>query len=105
VLGLCRIFETKLKEQNPSSRNITYDVRDLFTWIDGLSDMGCLVYRFSSLPSDIYINYYICVENYFPFSLEEYCLLVLVLMVSIFLDHITSRKLDKMTTFDAFFFC
>jgi len=41
--GICRIFENKLKDENPSSRNITYDVRDLFTWLDGLSDVGILV--------------------------------------------------------------
>jgi len=41
--GVCRVFETKLKEQNPSARNITYDVRDLFGWIDGVTDVGVLV--------------------------------------------------------------
>lgn len=41
--GICRLFETKLKEQNPNARNITYDVKDLFNWIDSLGDMGALV--------------------------------------------------------------
>lgn len=53
--GLCKIFETHLKQKNPTSRNITYDVKDLFSYIDNLPDLGILVYvymldrvRFSS---------------------------------------------------------
>jgi hypothetical protein len=41
--GVCRLFETQLKENNPTARNITYDVKDLFTFIDNLPDLGILV--------------------------------------------------------------
>jgi hypothetical protein len=42
--GLCKIFESYLKQQNPGSRNITYDVKDLFSYIDDLPDLGLLLY-------------------------------------------------------------
>jgi len=41
--GVCRLFETQLKERNPTARNITYDVKDLFKYIDSLPDLGLLV--------------------------------------------------------------
>jgi len=42
--GLCKLFETHLKLQNPGSRNITYDVKDLYGYIDTLPDLGILVF-------------------------------------------------------------
>lgn len=44
--GLCKIFESYLKHQNPGSRNITYDVKDLFNYIDELPDLGLLMYAY-----------------------------------------------------------
>ena len=53
------MYEQKLKAQNPSHRNITYDISDLFFFIDSLGDLSCLgarraPYRWpqgSALPS------------------------------------------------------
>ncbi|KAH7523950.1 hypothetical protein FEM48_Zijuj06G0066400 [Ziziphus jujuba var. spinosa] len=41
---ICGLYERKLKELNPASRNITYDIADLYNFIDGLTDMSALVY-------------------------------------------------------------
>ncbi|GER32488.1 enhancer of rudimentary protein [Striga asiatica] len=45
--GICGLYERKLKELNPSSRNITYDISDLYNFIDGLADLSALVYDHS----------------------------------------------------------
>lgn len=42
--GICRLYEKKLKDINPTSRNLTYDIADLFNFIDGLTDLSALVY-------------------------------------------------------------
>lgn len=42
--GICALYERKLKEINPAMRDITYDVGDLYNFIDGLADMSALVY-------------------------------------------------------------
>nr|KJB65918.1 hypothetical protein B456_010G119400 [Gossypium raimondii] len=47
--GICGLYERKLKELNPATRNITYDIADLYNFIDGLADMSALVYVFQSL--------------------------------------------------------
>jgi hypothetical protein len=36
------MYEQKLKAQNPAHRNITYDIADLFFFIDSLGDLSCL---------------------------------------------------------------
>lgn len=41
---MCQLFEQRLKELNPSMKNITYDVTDLYDFIDALTDMSALVY-------------------------------------------------------------
>ncbi|KAK9822635.1 hypothetical protein WJX81_001605 [Elliptochloris bilobata] len=41
--GVCGLFEKRLKELNPTRRQITYDVQDLFTFIDHMQDMSALV--------------------------------------------------------------
>lgn len=41
--GVCELFEGRLKDLHPNSRNISYDVQDLFTFIDGLTDISMLV--------------------------------------------------------------
>ncbi|KAF5178343.1 Enhancer of rudimentary-like protein [Thalictrum thalictroides] len=42
--GICGLYERKLKELNPTLRNITYDIADLYNFIDGLVDLSALVY-------------------------------------------------------------
>ncbi|KAJ6924925.1 hypothetical protein NC652_018011 [Populus alba x Populus x berolinensis] len=42
--GICTLYERKLKDLNPANRNITYDIADLYNFIDGLADMSALVY-------------------------------------------------------------
>jgi len=41
--GLCSMFEQKLKAQNPHRGQITYDIADLYDYIDALPDLSCLV--------------------------------------------------------------
>ncbi|XP_071737354.1 enhancer of rudimentary homolog isoform X1 [Rutidosis leptorrhynchoides] len=53
--GICALYERKLKELNPTIRNITYDIEDLYNFIDGLTDLSALVYDQSIqayLPND-----------------------------------------------------
>eukprot|EP00238_Polyblepharides_amylifera_P004479 CAMPEP_0196576666 /NCGR_PEP_ID=MMETSP1081-20130531/5875_1 /TAXON_ID=36882 /ORGANISM="Pyramimonas amylifera, Strain CCMP720" /LENGTH=104 /DNA_ID=CAMNT_0041895343 /DNA_START=112 /DNA_END=426 /DNA_ORIENTATION=+ len=42
--GVCQMFEKKLKELNPTLKNITYDITDLYTYVDKLADMSALVF-------------------------------------------------------------
>mmetsp|Transcript_31075 Transcript_31075/g.75781 ORF Transcript_31075/g.75781 Transcript_31075/m.75781 type:complete len:105 (-) Transcript_31075:300-614(-) len=41
--GVCQIFERKLKADNPGQRKITYDISDLFGFIDEIQDLACMV--------------------------------------------------------------
>lgn len=41
--GICGLYERKLKDINPTIRNINYDISDLYNFIDGLADMSALV--------------------------------------------------------------
>jgi len=43
--GVCGMFERKLKQLNPNMRDITYDVTDLYNYIDMLVDLTALVYE------------------------------------------------------------
>jgi len=43
--GVCQMFEHKLKQQNPDKKKITYDISDLFKFIDELPDLSCLVFN------------------------------------------------------------
>ncbi|KAL3985169.1 Protein enhancer of rudimentary [Acanthocheilonema viteae] len=43
--GICKIFEEHLKKLNPNSASITYDVQNLFEFIDRLADLSCLVWE------------------------------------------------------------
>jgi hypothetical protein len=47
--GVCKLFEERLKKQFPNQRNITYDVSDLFTFIDELGDLAVMVFDPKSL--------------------------------------------------------
>ncbi|GAB4821677.1 hypothetical protein N2152v2_008723 [Parachlorella kessleri] len=42
--GLCSTFERKLKELNPNLRSITYDIGDLYSYIDQMPDLSALVF-------------------------------------------------------------
>ena len=41
--GVCKMYEEHLKRMNPSSPSITYDISQLFDFIDDLADLSCLV--------------------------------------------------------------
>lgn len=45
--GICALYERKLKELNPTIRNISYDISDLYNFVDGLADMSALVFEHS----------------------------------------------------------
>lgn len=42
--GICAMFEKKLKDLNPNLRNISYEITDLYKYIDGQVDMSALVF-------------------------------------------------------------
>ncbi|KAF0743480.1 hypothetical protein DYB37_002735 [Aphanomyces astaci] len=48
--GVVKMYEAKLKQLNPNRRNITYDIQDLYNYIDSLADLSTLVYVFLSSP-------------------------------------------------------
>ena len=37
-------YEKRLKELNPTVRNLRYEARDLMSYVDNLPDLGILVY-------------------------------------------------------------
>eukprot|EP00741_Cyanophora_paradoxa_P004816 tig00000829_g4673.t1 len=43
--SICQMFEGQLKRANPSVRNITYDISELFQYIDSLADLSVLVFN------------------------------------------------------------
>ncbi|XP_022672586.1 enhancer of rudimentary homolog [Varroa jacobsoni] len=43
--AICHVFEEHLKRQNPQSASITYDISQLFDFIDQLNDLTCLVHQ------------------------------------------------------------
>ncbi|KAJ1700070.1 hypothetical protein LUZ62_030476 [Rhynchospora pubera] len=53
--ALCAMYEKKLRDVNPTVQNLTYDISDLFNFIDGLADLSALVYDYTIqayLPCD-----------------------------------------------------
>lgn len=44
IAGVCKIYEEHLKRQNPNTPSITYDISQLFDFVDQLADLSCLVY-------------------------------------------------------------
>ncbi|KAK9884278.1 hypothetical protein WA026_005230 [Henosepilachna vigintioctopunctata] len=46
--GVCKIYEEHLKKRNPNTPTITYDISQLFDFVDQLSDLSCLVYQKST---------------------------------------------------------
>ncbi|KAK2398935.1 hypothetical protein P8452_06275 [Trifolium repens] len=55
--GICAMYERKVKELNPAIRNLSYDITDLYNFIDGLADLSALVFDSSS-------------HAYFPYDRE-----------------------------------
>ncbi|XP_035231377.1 protein enhancer of rudimentary-like isoform X3 [Stegodyphus dumicola] len=47
--GVCHLFEDHLKRQNPNTASITYDISQLFDFIDNLDDLSCLVFQKSTM--------------------------------------------------------
>ena len=43
--GVCALFESVLKQRNPGLRAISYDVAQLFSFIDSMGDLCCLVFQ------------------------------------------------------------
>jgi hypothetical protein len=43
--GVCKVYEEHLKGLNPSRPAITYDISQLFDFLDELADLSCLVYQ------------------------------------------------------------
>ncbi|XP_025105019.1 enhancer of rudimentary homolog [Pomacea canaliculata] len=46
--GICKIFEEHLKRIHPQDQCITYDISQLFDFMDQLSDLSCLVLQKST---------------------------------------------------------
>ncbi|KAJ1703565.1 hypothetical protein LUZ63_003344 [Rhynchospora breviuscula] len=42
--GICNFYERKLREIDPTNQHITYDISDLYNFIDGLADLSALVF-------------------------------------------------------------
>ena len=45
VDGVCQLYEQRLRLQNSDKQEVTYDVQQLFAYLDQLSDIGALVYN------------------------------------------------------------
>lgn len=52
--GICALFEEQLKKQNPHQPSITYDISQLFEWLESLADVSCLVFQ---KPTNTYAPY------------------------------------------------
>ena len=48
IVGVCKIYEEHLKRRNPNTPTITYDISQLFDFVDQLTDLSCLVYQKST---------------------------------------------------------
>jgi hypothetical protein len=44
LAALCEIYENKLKQMNPQLATITYDLVDLLSYLDSVTDLSCLSY-------------------------------------------------------------
>ncbi|VDO94497.1 unnamed protein product [Soboliphyme baturini] len=51
--GICRSFEEHLKQRNPHSQAMTYDISQLFDFIDRLTDISCFV----SNRNQVYVSH------------------------------------------------
>uniref|UniRef100_A0A2K6G6N6 Enhancer of rudimentary homolog n=1 Tax=Propithecus coquereli TaxID=379532 RepID=A0A2K6G6N6_PROCO len=46
--GVCKMYEEHLKRMNPNSPSITYDISQLFDFINDLADLSCTGFQGSS---------------------------------------------------------
>eukprot|EP01101_Sappina_pedata_P013422 TRINITY_DN9687_c0_g1_i1.p1 TRINITY_DN9687_c0_g1~~TRINITY_DN9687_c0_g1_i1.p1 ORF type:complete len:112 (-),score=38.37 TRINITY_DN9687_c0_g1_i1:131-445(-) len=49
---ICHSYENKLRQMNPQISHITYDVKDLYAYIDDLADLSCLIFNPSNASYD-----------------------------------------------------
>lgn len=42
-LAVTKMYEDRLKQLNPTLRTISYDISDLYRYIDEMPDLSCLV--------------------------------------------------------------
>ncbi|KAJ9458879.1 Protein enhancer of rudimentary [Diplonema papillatum] len=42
--GVCQMYETRLKQENPKAADIQYDVADLLHFVGTLTDMSVLIF-------------------------------------------------------------
>jgi len=56
--AIVKMYEHKLKELNPSVKNITYDISDLNNFLDSLQDICALVWV-------CLLQYIICINMYY----------------------------------------
>ena len=66
--GLCRIYEEQLKRENPHQQTITYDISQLFDYIDGLTDLSVLVYDKTQSGYSPFNKEWIKASHYYLFS-------------------------------------
>ncbi|CAE7366118.1 ERH, partial [Symbiodinium sp. KB8] len=52
LTSIIKMYEGRLKELNPGVPNISYDISDLFAYIDSLQDLAVLVFDAKSLKYD-----------------------------------------------------
>ena len=45
VDGVCQLYEQRLRLQNSDKQEVTYDVQQLFAYLDQLTDIGAMVYN------------------------------------------------------------
>ncbi|VDM33562.1 unnamed protein product [Hydatigera taeniaeformis] len=76
--GVCKIYEEQLKQQNPTAPTITYDISQLFKFIDQLADLCCLEFHSATgtyVPHTkdwIKENIYALLRNQADFNLRNY---------------------------------
>ncbi|EDW75796.1 uncharacterized protein Dwil_GK15131 [Drosophila willistoni] len=46
--GVCKLYGEHLKIENPHSSTVSYELRELFDYIDSLEDICCMVYQKAS---------------------------------------------------------
>ena len=55
------MFESQLKQLNPDKKNITYDISNLYDYIDSLTDLSCMMYvALQHVHSDPHSPYHFC---------------------------------------------
>ncbi|XP_040829979.1 enhancer of rudimentary homolog [Ochotona curzoniae] len=52
--GVCKTYEEHLKRMNLNSPSITYDISQLFDFIDDLADLSCFVYLTDTQTHQLY---------------------------------------------------